>query len=165
MSWMISSLTSSGKYLARNLNWRGVSLAMSWLSTFLFSLSQVINPLVSLYWRPKYQISLRPIVLTTFKLKIHLFIGLFLINLKGCKLGRIIVCLLWCSEWWTRARRPSWSREHLPWKAFCVCGCLSFSLGTTKRLRFAFRNDNNSNNDKRKSKSKHELCEFVGYFD
>lgn len=65
MSWMISSLASSGKYLARNLKMSGLSLAMSWLSTFLFSLSQVSRPLVSLYCKPKYQISRRPIVLTT----------------------------------------------------------------------------------------------------
>jgi hypothetical protein len=34
ISWMSSSDTSSGKNLARNLNWRGVSFLTSWLRTY-----------------------------------------------------------------------------------------------------------------------------------
>jgi hypothetical protein len=66
ISWMISWLMSSGKYLGVNLNSRGLfCLGMSWLSTFLASPSHVLKPFEFLYWRPKYQISRRPILLAT----------------------------------------------------------------------------------------------------
>ena len=155
MSCIISSLASSGKYLARNLNRSGVSLAMSCERTFLFSLSHVTRFFVSLYCRPKYQISLRPIVLTTFfqiatiKLKPayffffgsnsqnlirFLFFTQYLIHkniLKKKKRGRTIpgrkvVCQLWYAESRIRVQHPWSPLEHLPvWLAF-FCFCLYY---------------------------------------
>ena len=55
--------------------------------TFLFSLSHVVRPLLSTYCNPKNQISRRPIVLTTWKLKRNFYsispFMLFYISLNG----------------------------------------------------------------------------------